>query len=156
METETEVNLICVASIGFLLSWNQANMCQVHRKQSSISMLAMNWSWLPPPCLHDNTMKVGKRKYNCMWLDVDSQGTWLSVYRGENEEKKKKSKVSYMSLHGPGKHEVKKCKRACNTNLIKEKNFQNVLMKKIFWSKLQRKTLTLCVCCIPEQLKNVC
>lgn len=41
------------------------------------------------------------------------------------------SKVSYISLHSPGKHEVKKCKRACNTNLIKEKNLKNVLMKKI-------------------------
>lgn len=42
LEVETQVNLIHVASVGFLVSWNQTNRCQVHKKQSSISMLAMN------------------------------------------------------------------------------------------------------------------
>lgn len=155
LEIEIQDNLIHVASVGFLVSWNQANMCQVHRKQSSVSMLAMNWSWLPPPCLHDITMKVGKRKYNCMWSGIDSQGAWLSVYRGENEEKKGGVKLP-MCLHSPGKHEVKNVREAVIPIWFKKKNLQNVLMKNILWFKLQGKILIPSVCVLYSRAIEKC
>lgn len=31
------------------------------------------------------------------------------------------SKASYVTLQSPGKYELKKCKKACNSNLIKKK-----------------------------------
>lgn len=42
LEIETQVNLIHVAIEDFLVSWNQTNRCQVHRKQNIIDVLAMS------------------------------------------------------------------------------------------------------------------